>query len=88
VTIVAEAHTHMFDVADALADGIAAQFPDRFSDLAGAPATDTRATSQRADTASTPWALLAVLILMSLAAGVIARTSSDRRDRVRSAARD
>ena len=88
VTIVAEAHTHMFDVADALADGIAAQFPDRFSDLSGAPATDTAGTSQGAGAGSSPSTLLAVLVLMSLAAGVIARTSSDRRDRVRSPVSD
>jgi hypothetical protein len=41
VTIVREAYGHMFTVADALADAIARQFPDRFRDLRQIPPTST-----------------------------------------------
>jgi hypothetical protein len=36
-----EAYVHMFDVGDALAAAIAAQFPDRYADVAELPRTDT-----------------------------------------------
>ncbi|HKF86162.1 MAG TPA: hypothetical protein VKB30_10285 [Candidatus Limnocylindrales bacterium] len=36
-----EAYVHMFDVGDALAGAIAAQFPDRYADVAELPRTDT-----------------------------------------------
>jgi hypothetical protein len=52
-----DAYGHMFEVGDTLAAGIAAQFPDRYRDLAPLPATDT---------AAAPWRLPSPLWLSTL----------------------
>jgi hypothetical protein len=88
VTIVSEAHNHMFTVGDALANGIAAQFPDRFTDLETVPATDAAGASGSAEEARKAVALLLVVILIGAAMAISTRIRIARRPRDVSLARD
>jgi hypothetical protein len=57
-----EAYGHMFTVGDALAGAIAAQFPDRFPDLAALPVTATVDTAPRYGTSQV--AALGVMLVV------------------------
>jgi hypothetical protein len=79
VTVTREAYAQMFLVGDALGNGIAAQFPERFGDVKQVPPTDTAAVEPISEA-------VGVLLLVLVGAVLLGVSIAIRRREVRASA--